>query len=436
MEDPRLSVVIPAYNNGYQLDTVLDSLTRQTLPTGHFEVVVGDDGSTDPLAPLVDRYADRLDIRCVRAEENRGRSANRNAGAAQARADVLMFLDSDTVAHPELLARHVAFHAHRQRPGVLLGQRYDIDWAGADALRRGEAVTAAMVDAERGDPRFEDLALAQRWQDFPRAPWILGLTHNASIDRDSFVRAGGFDEEMVRWGMEDTEFFYRVFRLHGMAPDVFELDAQAVAYHLPHFRETTNGFANMDNMKHVMRKHPRYDVEALYAMRTFGRYLSRVRIYGDSLEACRRLGLGRPEAIPAVIREQLSRQVGLVVGFGVSELDLGAGSTTFDHDAPLSPTNSHLLGLVLQQFRAAQLDLIVSVDVWRFFLPDDLSTFLVRALRKTDQLELVATRSEVDQMAILPAPFIADLDYLAQMLRPRFKVAVTEHDRATVLSIR
>ncbi|WFE40847.1 glycosyltransferase [Micromonospora sp. WMMD998] len=432
-----LSVVVPAHDNGAALDATLDSLTRQTLPRDEFEVVVGDDGSAMPLRPVAEKYADRLTVDYVRSEHNRGRSANRNAAAARARADTLMFLDADTVAHPRLLERHRDFHAARAgRPGVLLGARHDLDWAGADALRRGEPVEPAMLDAERGDPRLEDTSHPQRMRDFPSAPWVLGLTHNASVDHESFRRVGGFDEAMVKWGFEDLEFFYRVFHLHGAPPELFRLDVDALSYHLPHFRRTTNGLASMDNMKYLLRKHLRYDVEVLYAINTFGRHLGRIRLYGDAIDAYRRGGLGRPEALPAATRDELATARALVVGNGVSALTLGAGSHTFDHAAPPGDTNSHLLGTVLQQFKTGSLDLIVNVDLWRCLLPEDLPAFLTRGLLKADRIELVATHSDLDQRALLPVPFVADLDYVVDMLTPHFTLTATTHPTATVLTLR
>ncbi|WP_089157768.1 glycosyltransferase family 2 protein [Micromonospora sp. NBS 11-29] len=437
MDRPKLSVVIPAHENAAPLDVTLHSLARQTLPRDEFEVIVGDDGSRVPLGPVVEKYADRLNITCVRSEQNRGRSANRNSAAAHARADTVMFLDADTVPHPLLLERHRDYHAGRAgRPGVLLGQRYDLDWAGADAVRRGEPVTPAMLDAERGDPRLEDTAHPQRMRDFPSAPWVLGLTHNASLDIESFRRVGGFDEAMVKWGFEDMEFFYRVFHLHGASPEVFRLDPDALSYHLPHFRKTSSGLASMDNMKYLLRKHLRYDVEVLYAINTFGRYMGRIRMYGQAIEAYRRGGLGRPEVLPAALRDELATSRALVVGNGVSTLDLGAGSHTFDHDAPPSETNSHLLGTVLQQFKTGALDVIVNVDLWRFMLPEDLPAILTRGRLKADRIELVASRTTLDPRSLLPVPLLADVDYAVDMLSSHFAPTVTTSDTATVITLR
>lgn len=437
MTRPHLSVIIPAFDNVPLLDVTLASLTRQSLPAGEFEVIVCDDGSPTPLTPAVDKYADRLNITCVRAEQNRGRSANRNAGAARANADVLLFLDSDTVAHPDLLRHHVAFHAGRAgRPGVLLGRRFDIDWVGVDALRRGEPLTAPMLDAYRGDPRDLNCCLPQHLADLHRAPWLLGFSHNVSVDLATFNGVGGFDEAIVRWGLEDTELFYRVFHHHQGAPDLFELSDDAVAYHLPHYRPSNALLATLDNINYVTRKHRRYDFEAMHSPGTLGELLGRVRLYGDAVAACRDHGLGRPASLPAQLRAELAGNRTLAIGFGVAGLPLGDGSHTFDHDAPPSETNWHLLGLMLQHFKTGQFDRIVHVDLWRFLLPADLNVLVTKGLLKADRIDLVATHGGPDPVAVLPLPFVGDLDYVTQMLGAHFKIETTAYDGTTVLTVR
>lgn len=438
MGEPRLSVVVPAYENGAALEVTLGSLTRQTVPADQFEVIVGDDGSAAPLAPIVDAYRDRLRATTVRADTNRGRAANRNAAAARATAATLLFLDSDTVAHPTLLERHLAFHdARGGGPGVLLGRRHEVDWAGADTLVRGELPSAAMLDHYRGDPRDWDGRLPVHQADLQRAPWVLGFSHNASMDRATFVALGGFDESFVKWGYEDLELFYRVFHSHGDSPDIFAFDDEALSYHLPQFRSTVVLLAATDNLRQVARKHPRYDVEVLYsAAASMWQYVARVRLYGDSVAACLREGLGRPECLPAGIREALATRRVLVAGCGVQRLDLGEGSHTFDHDAPPSATNWHLLGLMLQPFKTGQFEQLVNVDLWRFFMPGDLNTFVTRALRKADEILLVASHGGPAQESLLPLAYIADVEYAAQLFRPHFKVELIRYDDATVISIR
>ncbi|MGN9906992.1 glycosyltransferase [Phytohabitans sp. LJ34] len=432
----RLSVVVPAYNNAPLLDLTLGGLARQTMPAADFEVIVSDDGSPVPLAPAVDKYADRLDVTCVVAERNRGRSAARNAGAARARADVLLFVDADSVAHPALLERHAAFHAAREgRPGVLLGKRYDIDWAAAGALTRGESPTPEMLDAYRGDPRDGHTAHPQHLADFARAPWLLGFTHNASVDKATFDAVGGFDEAIVKWGLEDSELFYRVFHHHGCPPDLFVREPAAMAYHMPHYRPTGELLGTLDNLRYIARKHPRYDFEAMHSPATLGQVMGKVRLYSDAVDTCRRAGLGRPAVLPAEVRAGLGDRT-LIAGYGVSGLPLGPGSHTFDQDAPIGDTNWHRLGLMLQDFRTGQFSQFVHIDLWRFLMPDDLSLMVTKALRKADRVVLVAAHDAPDAASLLPVPFVDDVDYAARMLEARFDVATTVHEEATVLTIR
>lgn len=57
----RVTVVVPTYNSGHHIGPLIDSMLRQTMPPGEFEVLFVDDGSTDGtpdrLAELVRRPA-------------------------------------------------------------------------------------------------------------------------------------------------------------------------------------------------------------------------------------------------------------------------------------------------------------------------------------------------------------------------------------------
>ena len=57
----KYSVIIPVYNRPDEADELLESLTRQTVKD--FEVIVVEDGSTRPCKDVVDKYADRLDVK-------------------------------------------------------------------------------------------------------------------------------------------------------------------------------------------------------------------------------------------------------------------------------------------------------------------------------------------------------------------------------------
>src|SRR5882757_2003296 len=60
--NPRISVVVPAFQASASIERCLAALARQTLPAEHYEVIVVDDGSTDDTA----EHASRCGARVVR----------------------------------------------------------------------------------------------------------------------------------------------------------------------------------------------------------------------------------------------------------------------------------------------------------------------------------------------------------------------------------
>ncbi|MEJ5368692.1 MAG: glycosyltransferase family A protein [Bryobacteraceae bacterium] len=100
MSRPQISVVVPLYNKRQTVVPCLQSILAQT--ERDFELIVVDDGSTDGSGELAATLSDPR-LRIVR-QENRGESAARNRGIAEARADLIAFLDADDLWMPEFLA--------------------------------------------------------------------------------------------------------------------------------------------------------------------------------------------------------------------------------------------------------------------------------------------------------------------------------------------
>ena len=104
MNDPDISLVIPAYNEARFLPRLLTSLAvardRYLASGGSVDIIVADNFSTDDTAQVAAAGGARV----VRVEQRRIAAA-RNGGAAAARGRILAFLDADTVrVHPDTFA--------------------------------------------------------------------------------------------------------------------------------------------------------------------------------------------------------------------------------------------------------------------------------------------------------------------------------------------
>ena len=96
----KYSIIVPVYNRPDEVDELLQSLTTQTFRDA--EVIIVEDGSSQPCEDVVRRYAGKLQLRYY-TKENSGPGQTRNFGAEHSQGEFLIFLDSDCVLPPDYL---------------------------------------------------------------------------------------------------------------------------------------------------------------------------------------------------------------------------------------------------------------------------------------------------------------------------------------------
>ena len=262
---PYASVIVPTYNRSALLSVTLASLELQNVPPGSFEVVVADDGSSDDTEAVVEGFAGRGPVRYAFQEDLGHRpAAARNTGARQARGDVLIFLDTGTLAGPGFVRSHVeavtAADPERARKAVL-GYTYGYNpWQIPEALRPlvAELTPEQIVDRLGREPGFRDMrhdTLDAVGDDLRRVhlPWMLFWTMNVSLAARDFRAVGGFDEDFQGWGCEDSEFAYRL----SSAGLDFVVSRDAWAIEAPHDRDLAGiGGSVAKNSALMWSKHP------------------------------------------------------------------------------------------------------------------------------------------------------------------------------------
>lgn len=186
---PRVSVVIPVFNNAAGLRQALDALSVQTLPASEFEVVVVDNGSSDPVRPALEKDYPG----CAFLEEKRpGSYAARNRGVAGSRGAMLAFLDSDCVPTPGWLENGLAAFAREPNCGLVAGR---VEAVFSNPLRPGVSETYSVATIELDQKAFVETM-------------HFGATANLFTSREVFRAVGCFDAEMKSAG--DREWGVRV----------------------------------------------------------------------------------------------------------------------------------------------------------------------------------------------------------------------------------
>lgn len=99
---PKISIVIPAYNEAKEIPKCLDSVLKLNYPKEKLEIIVVDDGSKDNTLEIANGYEKYGVI--VFTKKNEGTAAaTKNYGIKRATGDVIATLDGDSHVHPEAI---------------------------------------------------------------------------------------------------------------------------------------------------------------------------------------------------------------------------------------------------------------------------------------------------------------------------------------------
>ena len=180
MSTPRISLVIPAWNEAERLPRPLDSVdaARAACPA-EIEVILADNGSTDATADI----AGTRSVRVVPVEK-RCIAAARNGGASVARGEWLAFDDADSVLHPQVF----------------------------NALLKAADDPRTLGGASRVTMERWSLGIALAFASMLPMVWLTGFdTGLVFWRRADHVALGGYDE--TRMIAEDVDMLVRLRRL-------------------------------------------------------------------------------------------------------------------------------------------------------------------------------------------------------------------------------
>jgi len=207
-EATQISVVIPTFNRPDKLKACLLSLSRQTLSTKDFEVVVVDDGSDMDLSQVTTPFKEHFQLRLMR-QDNAGPASARNAGVGAAMGRFIALTDDDCLLHEDWLS--IMLRNLQNKPGVLFGGKTINQLDGNIYSLTSQLLIDHLYDYHTKKSRN----------------LMFFTSNNMALARAGFLNCGGFNEDFPTASGEDREFCDRW--LH--AGNGLEFEPGATVYH-------------------------------------------------------------------------------------------------------------------------------------------------------------------------------------------------------------
>jgi glycosyltransferase involved in cell wall biosynthesis len=176
-QKPRVTVVVPCFNQEVFLFECLNSLIAQTMPG--WEAFVVDDCSPHRISERIVASYDDPRIHCIRHDANRGLAVSRNTGLDGGSAPVVVCIDADDFLHPEFLSATLGL----------------IEERGVDCAYTEFQLVGLSQDVWTFEPKSKN--------DIAKVQWIPGP--GTVMRRAVWERVGGYSPEL-RWN-EDWDFW-------------------------------------------------------------------------------------------------------------------------------------------------------------------------------------------------------------------------------------
>ena len=239
------SVIITTYNKPRELELVLCGLAAQIVAPA--EILVADDGSSPETAALIKKWSSQCDTPIKHVwHEDRGfrKSKICNEAVKQARGNYLIFLDGDSIPHPNWVGDHIV--AARTNT-VLCGRRVRLGPAVSDQIdlqfvRSGQLTIFSqrlIFSALGGDTKRYLLGI--------RLPTIVArclhpterrlMGVNFSLDKKLLEKIGGIHEADGKRCREDAEL---EIQLISAGVTRYPLINRAIVFHLYHPERAPN----------------------------------------------------------------------------------------------------------------------------------------------------------------------------------------------------
>ncbi len=227
----KISIIIPYSRRGKQLALCLEGIRKQKMSFEDYEVIVV--GETFKYEWNQGEMLIRHIPFDVSSYQRFPAALMRNVGAKQAKGHVLVFLDCDIILSSEFLLNTWVLHKEKKILSFALRKK----------LPKGiEIHSIAEVKKHRCEKDEREEVCSFFGGDYQKlhSIWLFAYSHTLCINREQFFTVGMFCEEFTDWGLEDSEFAYRVMK--SGIPII--CDSKSQCYHIWHLESFDKDRAN------------------------------------------------------------------------------------------------------------------------------------------------------------------------------------------------
>lgn len=226
----KCTLVTPTYNWPNALELLLLSIMNQTvLPD---EVIIADDGSKEDTRALIEGFQKKFPVPLIHIwhDDIKNRKPRiMNQAIAKAQYDYIIEIDGDIIMNKHFIEDHLKF---AQKGFYLFGSRVNIQ----------ETLLTELFSKKIIDFNFFSKGIKKRGRTI-RIPFMMNFAKivdkrssklrgcNMSFWREDFIKINGFNEDLVGWGIDDSEM---IERLHNIGIKGKRLKFAGIAYHIYH----------------------------------------------------------------------------------------------------------------------------------------------------------------------------------------------------------
>jgi glycosyltransferase involved in cell wall biosynthesis len=225
------SLIITTYNWPEALELVLESVNKQiVLPN---EVIIADDGSKKETKILIENFQKDFPIPLIHIwhkDEGFRRSAILNLAIAKTNSDYIIQLDGDCIIHKNFIKDHLS---SLKKNTYLFGSRASLQEYLLPILFSDKVVSFSYfskgLKKKNRNIYMPFLGTLIYKKNNKLSKKLRGC--NLSYWRSDFLKVNGYNEDMVGWGREDSEFVVRMINsgIYGK-----RLKFKAIVYHIWH----------------------------------------------------------------------------------------------------------------------------------------------------------------------------------------------------------